>query len=66
MLVLSCTLFLAGLYLTGFNGRIAARFCRRRRNLYEEFYTSVTRQNIAMVGGAMMIGSVMVLWMMIV
>jgi len=65
MFVLSFTLFLAGLYLAGFNGQIAARFCRRRRNLYEEFYTSVTRQNIAMVGGAMMFGSVMIVWMLL-
>ena len=65
MFVLSCTLLLVGLYLAGYNGQIAARFCRRRRNLYEEFYTSVTRQNIAMVGGALIFGSLMIMWMLI-
>jgi hypothetical protein len=65
MFVLSCTLFLAGLYLAGFNGQIAARFCRRRQNLYEEFYTSVTRQNIAGVGAALIFGSLMVVWMLL-
>jgi hypothetical protein len=62
MYILSFSIFLVGVCLTGFNSQLAARFNGRRRHLSEEFMCSITRQNIAGVGAAFLFGSLMVIW----
>lgn len=64
MFLLGLIFILAGFLLAVFNKRIAVRLSSRRvRHYSEEFMYSVSRQNIAISGGAFVFGGLLLLYL---
>jgi len=64
MFLLGLFFILVGFLLAVFNKRIAVRLAGRRvRHYSEEFMYSVTRQNIAITGGAFILGGLLMLYL---
>jgi hypothetical protein len=64
MFLLGLIFIFVGFWLTIFNRQIGARFSgHSARHYSEEFLYSVTRQNIAITGGAFILGGLLMLYL---
>ena len=64
MLLIGLIFLLLGFWLAFFNRQIAIHFFGRRAQVYaEDFMNSIARQNIAITGGAFIVGGLLTLYL---